>query len=258
MEESSKATAGPGQEDRIREMSARLSKLEMYFRVAFCVGAIFGAVGVWGYQVVTSVSSRITALDTDVAEVERAFAGVSKRAEDLESTYSEMQREVIPSLERNLLQLTVDTVTANKEAEIAIAQIKSEAVVGLSQVDGRARDAKDQLDERMTSAVAEINSDLGTALSVLQRERELTQSWLDDQREDLASALRSELDSALQSTTWRYCRWIPVGREASHSRDLKEWCPGGSFLTQVNLDSRHGVEVYVSEARCCAPGLGDE
>lgn len=56
--------------------------------------------------------------------------------------------------------------------------------------------------------------------------------------------------------SWDTCDWVAVGAQASHAKGAA-WCPAGSFLTQVDLDSGKQYAAtdspYIGQARCCQP-----
>jgi hypothetical protein len=53
---------------------------------------------------------------------------------------------------------------------------------------------------------------------------------------------------------WASCSWTDVGYDRSHFNQ-GDWCPAGSFLTQLDLDSDHSHSTrdspVVGRARCC-------
>lgn len=59
-------------------------------------------------------------------------------------------------------------------------------------------------------------------------------------------------------TGWSSCQWVKIadGGRASHS-DRPEWCPAGTFLTQLDLDTDRRLGAHdsplVGQAKCCAP-----
>jgi hypothetical protein len=59
---------------------------------------------------------------------------------------------------------------------------------------------------------------------------------------------------APQYQGWSSCSWQAVGGQKSHN-DLGDWCPAGSFLTQLDLDRYPGADAQdnpvVGRAKCC-------
>jgi len=60
--------------------------------------------------------------------------------------------------------------------------------------------------------------------------------------------------AAENASTWGSCSWHPVGFQKSHF-DQGDWCPAGSFVTDLDLDPEvpHGPgnSPIVGEVRCC-------
>lgn len=60
--------------------------------------------------------------------------------------------------------------------------------------------------------------------------------------------------AALDPRNWGACTWETVGTVPSHN-DQGDWCPDGTFITQVDLDSDGGVadtdSPIIGRARCC-------
>ena len=59
---------------------------------------------------------------------------------------------------------------------------------------------------------------------------------------------------AFRGSQWHRCEWVEVGPQKSLGINL-DWCPDGTFLTQVDLDSYNHYSPYdspvVGRARCC-------
>ena len=58
------------------------------------------------------------------------------------------------------------------------------------------------------------------------------------------------------SSKWSACSWRPVAKRGLNSHQpFPDWCPDGTFLTQLDLDGdRDGSEYdepVIGQARCC-------
>ena len=60
--------------------------------------------------------------------------------------------------------------------------------------------------------------------------------------------------SRVQPAGWCSCSWLEIGYDKSHFQ-IGGWCPAGSYLTQVDLDSDishgEGNSPIIGRARCC-------
>jgi len=64
--------------------------------------------------------------------------------------------------------------------------------------------------------------------------------------------------SSVQSQSWQISYWQEVGGQMSHN-NLGDWCPRGTFLTQLDLDSHPEANKYdsplVGRCRCSKPNI---
>ena len=81
-------------------------------------------------------------------------------------------------------------------------------------------------------------------------------------RADITATLSAELDarvSAVEAVVRNaaegveHCEWVSVGYNKSHAHDTARWCPVGSFLSQLDMNSGRNGSNYpiVGRALCC-------
>ena len=68
------------------------------------------------------------------------------------------------------------------------------------------------------------------------------------------SQVNFAVSSATATRNWCSCGWRDIGGSMSH-HDAGDWCPPGSFLTQLDLDAAGSAadSPVVGQARCCKP-----
>ena len=59
----------------------------------------------------------------------------------------------------------------------------------------------------------------------------------------------------IPKTQWSSCSWFPIEKAGKNSHQPTQLCPGGSFLTALDLDGERGISSrdapIIGQARCC-------
>lgn len=167
-----------------------------------------------------------------------------------------------------LVQYYLDVRAENIGYEVAIGNLHSRAAeVAVAVV--RAQNNQKRVDELLTEVeIAVRRADLAVekieAVDAIQKSEDL----VDDVaahilgRADITAKLSTEFDarvSAVEAVVQNAaegvedCEWVSVGYNKSHAHDNARWCPVGSFLSQLDMDSGRNGSNYpiVARALCC-------
>lgn len=81
--------------------------------------------------------------------------------------------------------------------------------------------------------------------------------WVEGLQDFQIAAYCQGADCPVDRTSWGDCSWQPVGWLKSHGKN-GDWCPDGTFLTQLDLDRAAGKSdsdnPVVGRAQCCGMG----
>ncbi len=240
---------------RNAEVGSKVERIELGIKVVFGLALVFGIGGAWGYTVISSVESKVSGVEETMVKVE-------SQAAVLGSTFTELEQQKLPQLERSLQQLKLDTVTVNKEAEVAVARMREQAAGEIARLYLESRDTSRDVEKRWREAEDQVTANAESALTLVRQERDTAGSQLGEARRSALGAIEAQVREVLQRTTaswgWKDCAHETIGLQRTHRVTTGEatWCPKGKFLVQLNFDSRGwNKELLVREVLCCAPDL---
>ncbi|HEX4955261.1 MAG TPA: hypothetical protein VF017_17875 [Thermoanaerobaculia bacterium] len=242
-------------QQRTAEVGSRVEKIELWIKVALGLALVFGIGGAWGYTVISSVEAKVSGVEETLTKVESQAAALG-------STFSDLQQQKLPQLERSLQQLKLDTVTVNSQAEVVAARMGEQAAQQLNRLDREASATGRDVEVRWREAEDKVKERAESALQQVQREREQADLQLAEARKAALGAIEGQVREVLRRTTatwtWKDCAHEMVGPERTHrvGTDEATWCPPGKFLVQLNFDTRGwNKELFVREVLCCAQGV---